>query len=716
MLKKLFCFCAAFMFTIHLVAQEVMQEDSVRVATLNELIISNKYYKRYNLTKLSSDLRLQSPLLETPQNIQIISSEVLKDQVVYNITESVTRNVSGTMREELHNGVSPDIYSRGGYINAQRNGVDLRPLIKGPLGDDAAIIESIEFIKGPSGFLTGMSDPAGSYNVITKKPNGLKRNTVKLMYGSFDFFRGEADLSGVLDTAGKWQYRFNMMAMNTKGFMKFDNNERMLLAPAITYKLSPKTSFTLEYIYQRLNYMLLSEAQVSPYGYGTLPRDFSISDPNIRPYRANDHNLFFTTEHKFNDAWNFTARVSNINNGYNGNIFWIYGKNHANPDILNRYYVYDGMEYNVFSTQVYIQGRFATGKIKHALLAGIDFNHKINNTVDTWETATSVYPLSISQPEYSNVINNNGFGGDFHTENTITGVNNLSRSTIHYSSVHVMDEISLSSKLKVNAGLRLTKSNANANQYGAGSSAEDFVLTPRMGISYLINSALSVYGLYDNAFLPQVGIAHTGEALKPLTGTSYEVGIKKDWSDAAWNTTLSFYNIYRNRNLVRDPVSNTIYQTGQNRSSGFEIDARGRIMRGLNIIMNYAYTDSRITKDDKNPEMVGKATPNRVRHIQNTWLNYNLPMAKVKGISVSAGYQLLSGRAERFSSAQPEQLKDIFRVDAGIGYTKNKFGINLIVNNILDTHLYSTAWQRNDMYYWVQLAPRNFRCALTVTL
>jgi iron complex outermembrane receptor protein len=716
--------CLSFtLFSAHAIAQERPAKDTTKLSDstnyllLDEVIVNNKYYKKYNFQKISPDLRLQSVLIQTPQNIQIVNAEVLKDQVVYNINESVTRNVSGTMREELHNGVSPDIYSRGGYITPQRNGVDLRPLIKGPVGDDAAIIENIEFIKGPSGFMNAISDPAGSYNIITKKPTGVKRNTFKIMHGSYGLFRAEADMSGTLDEKEKLQYRLNLMGMNTKGFIQFDNNERILIAPSLKYKINDRTAVTAEYIYQRFNYTLLSQAQISPYGYGSLPVNFSISDPNTKPYRANDHQVFLTFEHQFNKNWSFTTRVANINNEYNGNIFWVYGKNKTNPDILDRYYVYDGMKYNTFSTQAYVQGRFTTGRVKHAIIGGIDFNHKKNSTVDTWNTATTVYPLSISNPVYSNVVNNNGVGGSFDSENFIAGVDNLTDSRLHYTSVHVMDEISmLNDKLKINAGLRFTQSEARFNQYGVKTSAEDRMLTPRLGITYMITEALSVYGLYDNSFLPQAGVAYDHTALKPMKGRSLEAGIKKDWNNGTWNTTLSVYQIYRNRTLLRDPVSNAIYQTGENRSEGIEFDLRGRIAKGLNIIANYAYTDSKITKDEKNPEMVGKPTPNRVRHIQNTWVNYALPIRKVNGITVSAGYQYLAGRAERFTSVDGEGLNDIFRLDGGIGYARKKYSVHVIVNNLLDSHIYSTGWKRNDMYYWVQTAPRNYRVSLTLNL
>ena len=107
-----------------------IEADSVKTITLNEVIIESNNDKKYRTDKLSGSLRIQQQLLETPQNIQLISAEILKDQFSLNVNESITRNVSGAFREELHNGISADIYMRGGYISAQRNGVDLRPLLK----------------------------------------------------------------------------------------------------------------------------------------------------------------------------------------------------------------------------------------------------------------------------------------------------------------------------------------------------------------------------------------------------------------------------------------------------------------------------------------------------------------------------------------------------------------------------------------------------------
>lgn len=698
------------------VAQEIAtKKDSVNTVIIDQVIVSNMVPRKYYTNEISESLRITKDILRATQNIQIIDQSLLKDQRSLNINESVTRNVSGTFREELHNGISSDIYARGGYINAQRNGVDLRPLLKGPLGDDISVIQSIEFMKGPAVFMNALGDPAGSYNVITKKPTGATQSIFTMHQGSFGLLRGEVDVEGVYDKSKKLYYRLNLSAMHKKGFMQFDDNSRIVIAPSLKYNFDKNTSLTAEYIYQNLTYLMLSEAQISPYGFGTLPIDFTITDPSTRPYRANEHNAFLNFKKSFDDRWDMTIQLANINSVSVGSMYWVYGKNNSDLDILDRYYVYDAMKYNTFSVQGYIRGQFYTGAVKHSLITGVDYNNKSNKTQDTWNTASTIYPLSITNPIYSNVINNNGAGGDFGSENDINGPQNSTHGHLYYVSPYVADEIALlADKVRVNAGLRMTYSKSDFNQYGDKTNGSDLVLSPRIGVNYNYLKRAAIYALYDNTFLPLSGKTFDGKELKPVKGRSYEIGLKNEWNDS-FATTLSVYKIHRSNTVINDPATNDLYQTGENTAKGVEFDVRGRVAQGLNMVVNYAYTDSKITKDEFHPNMVGRPTPNRIKHIQNTWLIYTLPGETMSDFSVSVGYQYMAGRAERFTSVDPARMKDMFRMDSGISYAKNKVGIQLMVNNLLNSHQYSTAWKRNDMYYWVQLAPINYRLSLTLS-
>jgi iron complex outermembrane receptor protein len=160
---------------------------------------------------------------------------------------------------------------------------------------------------------------------------------------------------------------------------------------------------------------------------------------------------------------------------------------------------------------------------------------------------------------------------------------------------------------------------------------------------------------------------------------------------------------------VTDPSTNLQSQIGQTKSQGIEFDLKGEIVKGLNAVINYAYTDSYISAD-ANPALIGKATPYRVRHIQNTWLNYRLPFEKLAGLSVSTGYQYQADRDGRYPQDEIPSIAALFRLDAGLGWTNGKIAINGLINNLTNRFNYGSAWTRPiGLYAYVPYAPREFR-------
>lgn len=169
---------------------------------------------------------------------------------------------------------------------------------------------------------------------------------------------------------------------------------------------------------------------------------------------------------------------------------------------------------------------------------------------------------------------------------------------------------------------------------------------------------------------------------------------------------------------MTDPATNLQSQIGQTRSKGIEFDLKGEIVKGLNAVINYAYTDSYVS-DDANKALIGLPTPYRVKHIQNTWLNYKLPFDDLKGFSISGGYQLQAGRAGRYSQEDNLNIAPIFRLDGGLGWSNNRFSVNAIVNNILNRFNYGSAWvtpvvvkPTTGLYAYVPYPPREFRLSV----
>ncbi|WP_161599425.1 TonB-dependent siderophore receptor [Hymenobacter nivis] len=683
--------------------------------TLGEAIVTSKYYRQYTTQTVSSALRLQTPLLALSQDIQAVTPEVIFDQGSFNMTEGVSRNVSGVTRLEISNNLGPYLFMRGGQIASLRNGVDLTPIYRGPVPDDAAVIDRVEFVKGPSSFMNNIGDPAGSFNTVTKQPTDAPHYAATALLGSYDFYRLAADLGGPLTKSGKLQYRLNAMAMRSNSFVQGDFNKRLLVAPVLKYQLSDRTYLAAEYTFQAFSYGLYSPIVMTPNGYGSLPRDFTISEASLPPIRVQDHSGFLTLGHRFSPNWQLTARGAFLVDNAEGIYLWVTGANAANPSVLLRNPKYDLNRSQVLSQQAFVNGKFTTGALTHQLLAGVDANQKkflAASYVEYNKTdsgALVYYPLDVNAPAYGAAV------PDYRAPEGLAARN--TEQTVNYASAYALDEVALlGDKLRITPGLRYTAVQTSNLVSGVVSASRDQVLTPRLGLSYSLLPSLSVYGLYDRTLVPQAGTTSAGAAIAPLRGSNRELGLKKNWFDGRWTSAVAVYYIKRSSIVATDP-NNSLYriEVGENHAQGVDVDVVGQVVRGLNVVVNYAYNDSKIDAD-ANPLLVGARTPLYVKHVQNTWLNYELPARLVRGLSFSLGYQYQAGRGERYAVATPRATPDYFRLDGGVGWQSAHLKVNLLVNNLLNHDLIATPWQRNGLYYWVPQAGANGRLSVSYAL
>jgi iron complex outermembrane receptor protein len=135
-----------------------------RKEQLREVVIQSQR-KRYKADEVSSSLRLITPLQKVPQNIQVITSKVLDDQQVISLADGVIRNVSGATKLE-HWDMYTRINMRGARASEFRNGMNVTSNW-GPLSADMSIVDRIEFVKGPAGFMMSNGDPSGIFNIVT---------------------------------------------------------------------------------------------------------------------------------------------------------------------------------------------------------------------------------------------------------------------------------------------------------------------------------------------------------------------------------------------------------------------------------------------------------------------------------------------------------------------------------------------------------------------
>ncbi|TDB67403.1 TonB-dependent receptor [Arundinibacter roseus] len=673
---------------------------------LKEVVISanpSKYVTDYP----SISLRLKTPLLELPQNIQVITAQNLKDQQIFNMQEGVIRNVSGATRSE-HWETYARIVMRGSRIAAFRNGVNITETW-GPLNEDMSVVERIEFVKGPAGFMLANGEPSGFYNVVTKKPTGISKGEVGMTVGSFGTYRSTLDLDGLLTKDGKIQYRLNMMGQLKGTQRPFEFNNRTLIAPVLKFQINPKTSLTTEYTYQTVNMSPIGSNYIySPTGLGDLPVDFTTLEANMTPTRIKEHSVFITLSHTINDNWKFTGQLAYLNFNQVGSSLWPTGfrgdtllRATSNWDILGQTRV----------GQFFVNGDVSTGLIKHRILAGIDMGDK--DFYHDWSQGgpiTGTTGFNVFNPTFGTVAASQYpvFDRSLGVRERGVHYNNL------YTALYLQDEIRLlKDKLRVTLAGRYTVT-GDEDPYSGKVDSKKF--TPRVGLSYSVNRNTSAYAVWDESFIPQAGATFAGDRFRPITGTNQEVGIKQEWFDGRWTATVAAYQITKNNVLAPDPEHQFFsVQLGQTRTQGLEFDVRGQLFPGLDVTMNYAYTDAKVTKDTENTE-INRQVPGTDRHISNLWLNYRVPTGKAAGLGLSFGASHAAGRTAWYGAYDrtlDPSMPAYTRFDAAVSYQLDKFGVALNVNNLFNADLISgTYYAWGDFYYWQAEAYRNARLSI----
>jgi iron complex outermembrane receptor protein len=681
---------------------------------LKEVIISDNKHK-FKIDNPSPTLRLSEPLLEIPQNIQVVSNDQIQEQQIFNMLEGVSRNVSGLTMQE-HWGNYARVNGRGDRIAAFRNGMNIEATW-GPLTEDMSFVDRIEFVKGPAGFMLANGNPSGFYNVVTKKPTGVTSQAFSFTAGSFNSYRATADLDGNLTKDGKLQYRLNVMGQKSESWRPTDFTNRVAVAPVLRYKFDDKNTLTAEYTYQFQRMNAFGTAYLfSTDGYASLPRNFTFAPSNSPSSDIKDHSAFLTYEHKFSDKWKATVQGAYFNYKQNAYSYWL-DSLQANGNAYRNLGLWDAVNKNKFA-QAFVNGEVRTGTVRHRLLGGIDIGDKYY-IADYFQAASpdADAPFNIHNP-------NNGpiTLPDFDRTTPLSVRGADAESTEKYQSVYIQDELGFfNDKLRLTIGGRFTHATTfDASADSGYRNTNDKKITPRIGISYSINSATSVYGVYDQAFLPQNGNIAGGGKVNPITGNNFELGVKRDWFDGKWSTSLSAYRILKNNQLVGVPGNtNEVVQLGQTKTQGIEFDARGEIITGLSLMVNYAYTDSKIAKD-ADAANVGNPVPGFAKHVSNAWLTYRLQKGVLKGLGLSTGYQWQIDRLPWSLGTGTSDLPNYFRLDAGASYQIKKMSFAVNVNNVLNTYLYSgghedylsPVTEGKTVYSWQAEAPTTVRVSI----
>ena len=369
----------------------------------------------------------------------------------------------------------------------------------------------------------------------------------------------------------------------------------------------------------------------------------------------------------------------------------------------------------IISGQFFLNGKFNTGNIVHKVVSGLDMGSKEYFADWTGLTSKTNYNIYDPQAGAANLTKN-----DFPVIDRSISLQQRSGSRSSqkntYSALYIHDQLAFfNNALRLSVAGRFTTTKRTEN---TGKLIKNEVFTPRIGLSYSFMEGGSLYGVFDQTFEENYGIPlKSGKSLKPSRGSNIEFGIKKELINNTLQTSLSVYKLIKDNLTTKSGIAPNLFseQIGESKSQGVEIDVIGRLLPNLNVVLNYAFTDARISKD-KDPKNIGSALPGAAKHISNAWINYTiLDNYYLKGLGFYLGYQWQKDRAAWPTGSSSILPDDYFSLDGGISYKTKEFDISMLVNNITDNYNYTGffdgAWGYKH-FGWRAAAPINFRIQL----
>ncbi|MGL4597535.1 MAG: TonB-dependent siderophore receptor, partial [Bacteroidia bacterium] len=621
---------------------------------------------------------------------------------IYRMSSGVTKSYGGSLD------MTVQIRGTDATYGTYRNGIG------GPIWwnaqEDASMIERLEFVKGPSGFMLANSEPGGLINTVTKQPTHLHVAEIGFGVGSWNMMRTTIDLGGEFKKEGKLTYRLNIGYQQNNEYYAFGKFTRYFIAPALKYEFSNNTSITFENNYVKATAQENTHSSISiNNNLWALPINMAINDPNQKPFYGADlyNRIFF--QHKFNERWSLNAQGAFMTTDWDGTVLYIQGIN-ATKDTINRANSYNDWWGKLSNLQLFLDGKFYTGKkMEHKILIGIDYGSGSEGSTfgETW--GENNYNLAVVNPSYylpKASLNYTGELSSWLTSN-------------RWQALYVQDHLKVAEKIIFTVAGRYTHlvsgQDWNAPPDDPEYESTNSRFTPRLGLTYLMSKNFSLYVLHDESFLPQRGAIFNGGRLSPLTGSNNEFGLKALLCDKQLSITASVYDIQKNRVGIVDQLHDGYFiEAGQIRSTGFDFDIAGKLSENLFINANYSFVDARITKHS-DESLIGLQNAGTARNLANVWAKYQLGNGKLSGIGFGAGMQFTDKRSGVWSGWNSNEgnkyLPAYTLFDVAISYATEKFNVGVNVYNILNKKYASNGWWYPEFQEWIfdVGAPMNFR-------
>ncbi|MBN6528392.1 TonB-dependent siderophore receptor [Acinetobacter pittii] len=586
---------------------------------------SSEQTKAYNVKNSSSATKLNIEVKETPQTINVVTRQQIEDFGL-NSTRDVLKNTPGVTVSNQE--TERTTYMARGFeisnILTDGVGFPLSGYNYNNTNPDTYFYDRVEVVKGADSLTNAFGDPSATINNIRKRPTQEFQASGGVSYGSWDTQRYEADVSGAIIPSGKVRGRIMGYEQTGDSYLDRYSSEKNGFAGIIEADLTDSTLLTAGY----------SQEQNKPNAnnWGSLPlldangkqisydRSYN-PNPGWAHWDNETQNSFVELKQKINDLWTAKLTYNYLDTKHNSRLLYYYGYPKADGSGVSLT-PWGGQEHQEkHAVDFNLEGTYKLFNREHE--ASLGYSYVRSHQQDKQSTGTI---------NDSNVIKSTTTDWSSWTPQSITWSDFTEAANYkqNINSIYAATRLHLNEDLKLLLGANYVQAESKGESYGSPMSYSENKVSPYVGLTYNFTPEYTGYMSYTSIFRPQTGIdKDTNQALKPIDGKSYEMGVKSSWLDDRLTGTLSVFKTEQNNYPLRSSDGNPLNRkvpTSDLESQGVEVGLSGQITDNVNLSFGYAQFS---IKDTKNGGEARTYNPNQTLNLLTTYTPPVLPKLKV---------------------------------------------------------------------------------------
>ena len=454
--------------------------------------------------------------------------------------------------------------------------------------------DSVQLLKGSSGFMYGFGAPGGIINFVTKKPTDKPLLSFDVGYRSDGVFSEHVDAGGRVGDDNRYGYRLNLTHEQGETY-NGAHVERNSGSVSVDTRLTSSLTWTADAIYQSRRVRGgVQDFFLDDFTGTQVPKAPSgRKDLNAHDTTFFNSNVFFVStglQWKIDPTWTAKVDVSRSQDRRRYSGQWMGLLNEAGDYTVYLNKAQGAATYE--QAQALIEGSFSTAGLQHQVTAGLAWQGLNKQTV----------PKSL----YTPIGNEN-----LYQPITPLPWNGSYDDSLQYHNYHsaqkavfASDTVAFSDQWSVLLGLRYSDYDQTSyNTAGAVTNRyKKTPVTPTVAVMFRPRADTLVYASYVEA-LEQgstVGTtyANADEVLAPLKSKQYELGAKHD--GRGWGVTGALFEIDRGAEYAN--AQNYYVSNGQVRLRGAELNGYVNVDTGTRVTASAAYTTGSYRRTDPSLE------------------------------------------------------------------------------------------------------------------